>query len=76
MKFHGIKINRIVIEADGYAVSPETTNFNIKPDIVFKRNDGWTLGAPKELAYNAYELWKNEWVEYSLGGEWIDIKNY
>jgi len=74
MKFDGIKVDRIVIEADGYAVSPKMTD--IKPGIVFKRNDNWTLGAPKELAYTAYELWKNEWVEYSLGGEWIDIKNY
>lgn len=36
----------------------------IVPDIVFIRNDGWTLGAPGHLEAEAYELWQNEWVGF------------
>lgn len=35
---------------------------DIKPDVVFLRKDGWSLGAPKHLIKYAEELWADEWV--------------
>jgi hypothetical protein len=33
----------------------------INPDIVFVRDDGWTLGAPDYLENVAFELWEEDW---------------
>lgn len=41
--------------------------YKIFPDIIFFRNDGWTLGAVRgNTDVEAYELWKGEWTGYTL----------
>lgn len=56
---------RVVINEEGEAVPAwmAERDYNIKPDVVFVRDDGWTLGAPKHLAQVAKGLWEGEWVE-------------
>lgn len=34
----------------------------ITPEIIFIREDGWTLGAPLRLAAAAERLWADQWV--------------
>ncbi len=50
--------DRIVINDQGEAAPPGCTC--IKPDVVFIRDDGWSLGAPAALESVASGLW--EWV--------------
>lgn len=38
--------------------------YGIVPDIVFIRNDGFTLGAPTHLEHAAYSLWKGQWTHF------------
>ncbi len=58
--------NRVVINKEGEAVPYETAflEWAISPDIIFIRNDGWTLGAPLYLAQVAYELWADQWENF------------
>jgi hypothetical protein len=55
-----MKPTRIVINRFGEAVGPKRTD--IEPDIIFIRNDGWSLGAPKELARVAFDTWSESWT--------------
>lgn len=66
-----IPIDRVVINSDGYAVTPQRARdeYSISPDIVFVRDDGWTLGAPKSLERIAYRMWKKEWVYFATKDE-------
>ena len=34
----------------------------IRPDVVFIRDDGWSLGAPAHLESAARALWEGSWV--------------
>lgn len=56
--------DRVLIGADGTAVPPRRAReeYGIVPDVVFVRNDGWSLGAPIELRVAAYGLWEDEWI--------------
>jgi hypothetical protein len=74
MKFDGIKIDRVVVDNEGYAVPPKATS--IKPQIIFKRNDGWTLGAPLVFAHSAYKLWTGSWDSFNDGTGWKSIDKY
>jgi len=50
---------RVVINAHGEAVAPR----HDEPyDIIFIRHDGWSLGAPRELAAIAEGMWADCWV--------------
>ncbi len=46
------------------AISPARAirEHDISPDIVFIRDDGWTLGAPTRLADAARSTWEQKWV--------------
>lgn len=58
------------------------------PDLIFVRDDGWTLGAPKDLARAAWDTWPEAWVGvWSIdtkasgawlfaGWGWTDAKEY
>lgn len=37
-------------------------DFGVESDVVFIRSDGWTLGAPRELALDAYRTAEGEWL--------------
>ena len=56
--------DRVLIGADGTAVPPRRAReeYDIVPDVVFVRNDGWSLGAPIEMRFVAHELWKEGWI--------------
>jgi hypothetical protein len=54
---------RVVINTEGEAVPPERAEeTGIIWDVIYIRNDGWSLGASKELSTVAYNLWPKEWV--------------
>lgn len=54
---------RVLVEGD-FAESPRRAReiYGIAPDIVFIRNDGWSLGAPDRLAIRAERLWDGHWI--------------
>jgi hypothetical protein len=54
---------RVVINTEGKAVPPERAEeMGITWDVIYIRNDGWSLGASEDLAGVAYSLWAKEWV--------------
>jgi len=66
-----IPIDRVVVDIDGFAVPSKRAQneYGIDPDIVFVRDDGWTLGAPKSLEKIAYKMWENEWAYFATKDE-------
>ncbi len=50
---------RILIGSDGLAVSPKRTD--IVPDIVFVRDDCWSLGCKFENRNIVESMWKYNW---------------
>ena len=56
---------RVLIDKEGTADPAwrARQEHHIIPDIVFVRDDGWTLGAPAYLEDEARELWKDDWVK-------------
>lgn len=73
------KPRRVVVDEDGHAIPPEAASkMSIDSDIIFLRNDGWSLGAPKDLEDIAYNMWRNDWVQFARTGDknWIDISDY
>lgn len=69
---------RVVIQRDGYAVNyRRAQGQGVNVDVVFVRNDGWTLGAPTEYEQVAYKLWPTEWVGYMrYGMDYQPISEY
>ena len=56
---------RVIVDKSGQATSPkQAQKMGVYYEIVFIRNDGWTLGAPVELESDAIALWKERWVAY------------
>ncbi len=59
---------RVVINAEGEAVPPQRARYILQTrgrapfDIVFVRDDGWSLGALEEFKEVAYNMWPKEWV--------------
>ena len=70
---------RVVVDADGYALPPEAASRNlVESDIIFVRKDGWSLGAPIKFEDIAYNMWRDEWVQFTRKGDkgWTDISEY
>lgn len=69
---HEVGPTRVVINVHGEAVPPGRTS--ISPDIIYIRNDGWTLGAPREFDGIARKMWADMWVAVmskgKYGGVW------
>jgi hypothetical protein len=38
--------------------------YNLNPEVIFIRNDGWTLGAPRGLEWIAFQQWAGEWIGF------------
>lgn len=57
---------RVIVNANGHAVSSVRAQqqYKVPVEIVFLRNDGWSLGAPLEFETIAYNMWKDQWVAY------------
>jgi hypothetical protein len=55
--------NRVLINAGGEAIPMKRAlQQGIVADLIFVRNDGWSLGAPGYLEQEAYSLWSDEWL--------------
>lgn len=80
MKIDEFPVTRVVVDFEGYGVPPgiAARDYGIKElAVIFKREDGWTLGAPAELQVIAYSIWKDSWIEFTEDGKnWSPIKNY
>jgi len=57
---------RVLVEDDRgeFGVTPKCAreDYDIEPDIIFIRKDGWSLGAPDHLADKAEHLWTGSWI--------------
>ena len=53
--------NRVVVDEEGTAVPPNP-KVSAGIDLVFIRNDGWSLGASRNLARVAEDMWSDAWV--------------
>ena len=69
---------RVVVRKDGLAVPPSTAEkqYRTKADVVFIRDDGWSLGAPKKFEEVAYSLWTDKWVAFAYHGEQVRPMGY
>lgn len=38
--------------------------YNVTPEIIFIRKDGWSLGCEKELEEEAFLTWKESWTHF------------
>lgn len=58
--------DRVVVNPQGMAEAPRSG----VPywDVVFIREDGWSLGAPAELEETAERIWNDAWVEVFRDG--------
>ena len=55
--------DRVVIDFEGSAVSVSRAyEKGIEPVVGFRRSDGWSLGAPKNLESVAQRMWPNDWT--------------
>lgn len=55
--------NRVVINSYGEAVAPNRAAAKgITPDVIYVRNDGWSLGAPSQYESVACATWADCWV--------------
>jgi hypothetical protein len=62
---------RVVINESGEAVAPSRST---KPvDIIFVRDDGWSLGAPIGLIGVAEAMWIDQWVGVIIPGEPVPV---
>lgn len=58
-----LKIDRVMIgEHEATSVGRAIDEYQMIPDVVFVRDDGWALGAPAHLEAAARYLWANRWV--------------
>lgn len=66
-----VRIDRVVVNEFGEAVSLKRAvdEFNVKPDIIFVRDDGWCLGAPALLEKTAYRIWRDSWTHFWRRGD-------
>jgi hypothetical protein len=71
---------RVIVDGDGLGVTSNIARekYNIDPDIIFLRNDEWSLGAPTKYENVAYSIWASEWTHFVRKGnnEWISINEY
>lgn len=57
--------DRVVVNFEGYAMPHrKAVHAGVPWDIVFVRNDGWTLGAPSHLEALAYDTWPKLWTHF------------
>ena len=72
-----MKANRIVINYEGSAVPQNVAEkLGIFPYVIFVRKDGWSLGAPREFADTAFDMWAGSWDHYIIDGVEYPIEEY
>jgi hypothetical protein len=70
-----LRPTRVIVGADGVACSHERAQrLGIEHDVVFVRDDGWTLGAPLKWMDVARHMWRahwtQQWVKNVATGQW------
>lgn len=65
-KIHKPEPDRVVFNVEGEATHPDRAlrDHNCKADVVFVRNDGWSLGTPFAFVNAAFRLWHDEWTYF------------
>lgn len=55
---------RVIVDSGALGVTPKRAReeYNITPDVIFIRNDGWSLGAPARFEQVALALWRDDWI--------------
>ncbi|KKM72975.1 hypothetical protein LCGC14_1415050, partial [marine sediment metagenome] len=54
--------DRVIINDAGEGIPPDKAlKMEITPDIIFIRNDGWSLGAPQKFESIAHKMWEGDW---------------
>lgn len=61
IKMHG-PTRVLVNQFEGRPTHIALRDNRITPDVVFIRDDGWSLGAPKDLVWHAEMMWADKWV--------------
>lgn len=58
--------SRVIINGDGEATTSRRAReqFGISPDIIFIRDDGWSLAAPRQFEATAYGMWPDKWISF------------
>lgn len=55
--------DRVVINREGEALgSRRAREMGVTPDVIFIRDDGWSLGAPARLRGVAESMWRDQWA--------------
>jgi len=56
--------DRVVVDPSGEAVPSRRAReeYGVQPDVIFIRDDHWTLGAPESLEDVARDMWAGEWA--------------
>lgn len=66
--------DRVMIdEIEGVSCRRAEENYNVTPDIIFIRNDGWSLGAPWNLRDAAEKTWSDCWVGVLIKPQTVPI---
>jgi hypothetical protein len=62
--------DRVVINDQAEAISSKRAReqHNITPDVIFIRDDGWSLAAPMGLIRVAYNTWPDQWTHVLFRG--------
>lgn len=72
--------SRVMYTSEGDATTFERAmnDHHTIPEVIFLRNDGWSLGAPKHLERYAFRMWESDWVGFAWKGEefYSDIEDY
>lgn len=58
-------VDRVLLDREGTATTPllAAVRNGVRAEVVFVRDDGWKIGAPKRLEDVARSLWPDQWVE-------------
>ena len=62
--------DRVIVNHLGGAKTPDRAPI---PEVVFVRDDGWSLGAPIGLIKAAEKMWADRWIGVLISGEPIPV---
>lgn len=63
---------RVLVSKEGAALPPQQAA--VRPDVIFIRDDGWSLGAPKALTETAHRMYLDQWIGVMLSSN--DVRSY
>lgn len=76
----GFRPTRVIVDSDGMGVpsSRAFTEYKVAPDVIFIREDNWSLGAPSEFESVAFKMWEDYWTHFAYikTGRWLPITEY